>query len=398
VKKEVSQKDLYGIVDEVAKGRISRRQFMERGLAMGLSVSAVGQVLVACGTKDDAVSGASPAPMDETKPKQVNLWNWADYMDGATKKNFEKATGIKVVESYFDDNEALLTKLRAGGNAGGYDVMVPSDYMVHVLIMSGLIEPLNMEYIPNFSGVSKQMQNPKYDNPESPENNGNRYSVPYAWGTTGYAQRIDILTDDCTKWADLWNPAFEGKISMLNDERETLGVGLMKNGYSINTQNIDELNKAKEDLIAQVPLVRMYESVSPKSNIVKGIPLTHCWCGDIVLALWSGAVTTKTVNFVMAEEGMPVFTDCLVIPKKPGSSYGAHMFMNYLLDPKVQAPLQSWIGYFTPVPAAVDQIDPVVYTFAPTEEKLAEPTTEGYEDLGEFAIEYSNAWEEVRSV
>ena len=396
MKKEVSQKDLYGIVDEVAKGRISRRQFMERGLAMGLSVSAVGQVMIACGNKTTTDTATMP-PMDETKPSQVNLWNWAEYMEGATKKNFEKQYGIKVNETYFDDNEALLTKLRASGNSGGYDVMVPSDYMVHVLIMSGLVEPLDMTKLPNFSGVSQQFKAPKFDNPANPENKGMKYSVPYAWGTTGIGQRIDILKDNVTGWSDLWNPAYEQKISMLNDERETLGAGLKKNGYSTNTKNIDELTKAKEDLIAQIPLVRAYESVDVKGQMIKGTPLVHCWCGDVVLALWSEAVTLDTIKYIMPADGMPWWVDNLMIPNGPSSRYGAHLFMNYLLDPKVQAPLQSWVGYYTPVEAAIAGVDPMIYSFAPTPEKMLDPTTEVYDDLGEFGVEYSNAWEEVRS-
>jgi spermidine/putrescine transport system substrate-binding protein len=409
VKKQVSEKvrekDLLEIVDEVAKGRISRRQFLERGLAMGLSVSAVGTVLAACGKKVNKNTSETMPSMDQTKPKSINLWNWADYMDNATKKNFTAKYGIQVKESYFDDNEALRTKLMAGGGAG-YDVMVPSDYMVHILIKSNLVEPLDIKgynsstpegFIPNFEGVGPSFKNPVYDDPK--EFGGFHHSVPYAWGTTGIGHRSDVLPAQITGWADLWNPAYSQKIDMLNDEREDLGAALKKNGHSLNTKVQSELDTAMNDLIKQKPYVRTYDSISPKSAMIKGMALTHCWTGDVVLALWSGAVTTKNLEFVLPIEGIPVFVDNLCIPPNPNSRYGAHLFINYLLDPAVQAPLQAWIGYFSPVPAAVPMVkklDSNVYAFAPTPEQLALPTTEVYNDLGDFAQAYATAWQTVK--
>jgi spermidine/putrescine transport system substrate-binding protein len=404
---KVPEKTILEIVDEVAKGRISRKQFLERGLAMGLSVSAVGTILAACGKKvatGNKVTTTMPA-MDTTKPKSINLWNWADYMDNATKANFTKKYGIKVNESYFDDNEALYTKLIAGGGRG-YDVMVPSDYMVHILIKSNLVEPLDIKgfnpstpegFIPNFEGVGPTFKNPVYDNPT--EFGGFHYSVPYAWGTTGIGHRTDVLPATITGWTDLWNPAYSQKIQMLNDEREDLGAALKKNGFSLNTEVQSELDTAVADLIKQKPLVRAYDSISPKSAMIKGMALTHCWTGDVVLALWSGAVTLKNIAFVLPVEGIPTFVDNLCVPTNPSSRYGAHMFMNYLLDPTVQAPLQAWIGYFSPVPAAVpllQKLDSNVYAFAPTEAQLALKTTEVYNDLGSFAQNYSTAWQTVK--
>jgi spermidine/putrescine transport system substrate-binding protein len=407
VKKQVSekvpQKDLLGIIDEVAKGRISRRQFLERGLAMGLSVSAVGTVLAACGKKVTTANQTETMPtMDITKPKSINLWNWADYMDNATKANFTKKFGIKVSSSYFDDNEALYAKLIAGGGQG-FDVIVPSDYMVHILIKSNLIEPLDIKgyhsstpdgFIPNFDGVKESFKNPIYDDPK--EFGGYHHSVPYAWGTTGIGWRNDVLPGSITGWNDLWNPAYSQKIQMLNDEREDLGVGLIKNGFKINTQVQSELDTAAADLIKQGPLVRAYDSISPKSAMIKGMGLTHCWNGDVVLALWSEAVTKNNLKFVFPVEGIPTFVDNLCIPTNPSSRYGAHLFINYLLDSAVQAPLQSWIGYFSPVPAAVPNVDKIVYTYAPTEAMMALPTTQVYNDIGAFAQNYAAAWLQVK--
>jgi spermidine/putrescine transport system substrate-binding protein len=393
-KRHISENELEGLVTEVARGRISRKQFLGRAAALGLSAGAIGSVLAAC--NDDSGGGggasASPEPVVSTaKPDKLFLYNWSDYMTNKCKKDYQKQSGIEVVETYYDDNEALLTKLQAG--ARGYDIIVPSDYMVHILIKTGLLEPLDMSLIPNHDQyVDPKFQNPEYDNPE--ENGGNKYSIPYQWGTTGYAVRVDTFKDPVSKWADLWNEAYKGQIQMLNDERETMGVGLMKNGYSINSTSEEEVTKAKDDLIVQKPLVRAYDSTAPKRAMVQGVPLVHCWNGDVVVALWAG-LTPEQINYVMPEEAFPIYVDCLCTPVGAPSRYWAHDFMNYVLDPATQGPLSTWIGYFTPVTSAVPDVDPIVYTFAPTEEDLERG--EIYNDLGNFSRVYTEAWAEVKS-
>ena len=175
VKPATKEKDVVGLVNEIAGGRMSRRQFIERGLAMGLSVSAIGTILAACGRKSQSVSTASLPPMVTTKPKALNLFNWSDYMSPGVKKSFQKTTGIAVNETYYADNETLLAKLKLG--ATGYDVIVPSDYMVHIMLMSGLLQPLDMKYIPNYDKyVGQIFKDPPYDDPK--QNGGMKYSVP----------------------------------------------------------------------------------------------------------------------------------------------------------------------------------------------------------------------------
>jgi spermidine/putrescine transport system substrate-binding protein len=177
VKPSTKEKDVVGLVNEIANGRMSRRQFIERGLVMGLSVSALGTILAACGRKTQSVSTATLPPMVTTKPKTLNLFNWSDYMAPAVKKGFQKTTGISVNETYFADNESLLAKLKLG--ATGYDVIVPSDYMVHIMLMSNLIQPLDMKYIPNYDKyVAPLFKDPPYDKPS--ENHGMKYSTPFA--------------------------------------------------------------------------------------------------------------------------------------------------------------------------------------------------------------------------
>jgi spermidine/putrescine transport system substrate-binding protein len=397
----MNDRDLEGLVNELRDGRVSRRQFMEKALVMGLTVSGVAAVLAACGqsgTSANTSAGASPSlpPMGEATDT-LHLYNWSDYMDPATKKKFTKKTGIKVVETYFDDNEALRAKLQAG--ARGYDVIVPSDYMVHILLKSKLVEPLDMSAIPNFANVGEKFVKPVYDNPD--ENGGLKYSVPYQWGQTGVSQHLDKIPTQITKWADLWNPAFKDEIYMLNDERETMGVGLMKvtgDPKSINTTDQATIDKAVQELIAQKPLLRGYDSVNMKRNIVAGTPLVHCWNGDIILALNAG-VPPKDLVLVACEEGIPLFVDNLAIPVGAPNRKGAHMFLDFILDVKVGASNTAWVGYYSPLPDSVplvNEIDPNVMRYVP-DQQMIDAKGEFYQDMGALASMYTTAWQTVKS-
>jgi spermidine/putrescine transport system substrate-binding protein len=395
-------KDLQGLVSELKYGRISRRQFLYRALAMGLSVPAAGTILAACGSSSSTSSGgsASPVAMDTTKPSKLYLYNWADYIAPATVKNFKKQTGITIVESYFDDNESLLARLKAG--AGGYDLIVPSDYMVHIMWMSGLLEPLYMKYIPNFVNVMPKFQHPAFDpgkgTPDSP-----KYSVPWQWGTTGIGYRKDKVNPAPTKWANLFPPQadpWKGQIDMLNDERETPGVALQMLGYSINSTDQNQLNQATQALIQQKPLVRQYDSVNMKRNLSAGVPLVHTWYGDALLAMhYAGK---NKVGYDLPEEGFTIWVDNLCIPKGAPSPYAAHLFMNFVLDPMNAAELVDYIWYLSPVVGMTELLPKIDKTSGqfladhiPTDAELQRGET--MNDVGAFARNYTDAWAKVKS-
>ena len=394
VKPTTKEKDVVGLVNEIANGRMSRRQFIERGLVMGLSVSALGTILAACGRKTHSTSNATLPAMDTTPPKAINLFNWSDYMAPSVKKSFQKTTGIAVNETYYADNETLLAKLKLG--ATGYDVIVPSDYMIHIMLMSQLIEPLDMKYIPNYDKyVGPIFKNPPYDNPS--ENGGMRYSVPFQWGDTGIAVRKDKLTDPISSWTDLWNPKYKDQIDMLDDEREDLGAALKMLGHSYNSTSQSELDAATQKLIEQKPLVRTYDSTNMKRAIASGLWLTMCWNGDALMALdeMGGKSALHLLDWVLPSEGYGRFVDNLAIPVGRKSRYGAHLFLNYCLDPKIQADLVDYIWYNSPVPDSRQYTDPFALTFVPTDEDLKR--SENFEDLGAFAGNYAAAWRSFKS-
>ena len=150
-----NESDLVGLCTEVRRGGITRRQFVERALVLGLSAGAVGALAAACGGSSGSPDQTETVqPMDQTMPAEVTFYNWTDYLAPGITKDFKKATGIEVKESYFTANEELLAKMKAG--SAGYDVIVPSDWMVSVMTKSKLLEPLDMKYLPNLQYVGKE--------------------------------------------------------------------------------------------------------------------------------------------------------------------------------------------------------------------------------------------------
>jgi spermidine/putrescine transport system substrate-binding protein len=269
-------------------------------------------------------------------------------------------------------------------------VIVPSDYMVHIMIMSGLLEPLDMSSIPNFEYVLPEFQHPSFD----PETDGKKYSVPWQWGTTGIGYRRDKVGAAPAAWADLWEVAGDQQLNMLNDERETPGAALKMLGFSLNTTDRAQLDQAVDKLIEQKPLVRQYDSINMKRNLIAGVPLVHSWNGDALLAM-DGAGPGK-VGWSLPEEGYTIWIDNLAIPQGFKSKYGALLFMDYILDPKVMAELTDWIWYLPPEPDAEKHMTTkLVLDTIPTEEVLQRG--EIINDVGAFARNYSDAWARVKS-
>jgi len=389
------ERDLAGLCTEARRGGISRRQFIERALLLGLSASAVGALAGACGTGGEPAAGGTVPPMDETKPSEVSFYNWTDYLAPGIAKDFKKTTGIEVKETFFTANEELLAKLKAG--VTGYDVIVPSDWMVSVMIKSGLLEPLDMKYLPNFKFVGEQFRNPVYDDKDG--NGGLKYSVPYFYGTTGYARRTDKVAEKTTDWTPLFDHANKGRINMLDSLRNVVGIGLFTLGHDPNTTDQAELDEATAKMVAQKPLVATYDSVNMKRAIAQGQHFVHCWDGDALMAIdvLGGDDEAKAlVDFVRPSDGYFKWVDNMVCPVANSSRYGAHLWMDYLMDPKVAGKNASWVWYLSPIaPASWEYTDEFALSITPTDEELAR--AQNMRDLGEFQAAWDEAWRKIKA-
>ncbi|GAK53894.1 extracellular solute-binding protein, family 1 [Candidatus Moduliflexus flocculans] len=315
----------------------------------------------------------------------LNVYNWDDYIDEQTIPEFEKAFNVKVNYDVYDSNETLLAKLQAG--ATGFDVIFPSDYMVEIMIKLGLLEPLDKSKISNCATLDPAFLNQPFDP-------GNQYSLPFAFGTVGIGYRSDKITKPVDSWKVLFDPQYEGRIVMLDDVRETLGVALKLVGGSINTKNPDELEKAKEMILKQKPLVKAYLAGQAEQLLLSGDAwLVHNWSGDIYRA----AAENPAIAYVIPEEGSTKFLDNFAIPVSAQNKELAHQFINFLLQPEVDARIHNKVYFLSTNKAAFPLLDPALRATLETLSPELLGKLEFVQDLGKETRFWDKIWTEIKT-
>ncbi|MFS8571965.1 MAG: spermidine/putrescine ABC transporter substrate-binding protein [Clostridia bacterium] len=316
----------------------------------------------------------------------LNIYNWADYLDDAVIREFEREYGIRVIYNVYSNNEELHARLRGG--ASGYDVIFPSDYMAEVLIAEGLLQPIPREAVPNLAYIDERF----LDLPFDP---GNQYTVPYLWGSTGIGVNTRYVKEPVDSWDILWDPKYRGRIAMLNDPREVFGVALKRLGYSANTRDLEALEKAKELLVEQKPLVLAYDSDNTEILLVsEEVWLAHGYSGDVLRAMEDN----PDITYVVPKEGGLLWMDVMAIPKTARNVDGALKFINFILRPDIHARLAEANQYPTPNRAAWEYHDeefrqnPAIYVPDDVMERM-----EWIEDLGDMATVVDRLWTEVKA-
>lgn len=316
----------------------------------------------------------------------LNLYSWVDNFDEDMIKKFEEENNVKVNYTNFANNEELLAKLKAGG--ADYDLIQPSDYMVASMIKQDLLEPLDLNNIPNFQYVTDRFKNPEYD----PDN---KYSIIYTSGVTGIAYNKKYVTEEPKHWEDLWNAKYKGKVLLLDDNREVIGMSLKKAGKSNSSTNDEEISAAVDDLRNLVPNVLAFDTDSIKQKMIA----EEGW----IAMMWSGdAAFTQAENpdieFVVPEEGSTIWSDNYAIPKGAKNKALAEKFINFMLDPQNSAKNYESIGYSNPVTEA-KQYQSEEYNnnhmINLTDEELGR--TEWLLDVGDKIQMYDRFWSELKS-
>jgi spermidine/putrescine transport system substrate-binding protein len=341
----------------------------------------------------DAPAAASERCGDASQlSDSISFYNWSDYIDPEILTMFEEECGVEVVYDTFSSNEDLLAKLQGG--ATGYDLIVPSDYMVTIMVQLGLLKELDHANIPNLAHIHERFLDAPFDP-------GNRYSVPYQWGTAGIGYDADQVTPPPTSLAAFFDPAqaegYAGKLSLLNDSRETIGAALKYLGYSMNSTDPAQLEEAKQVILAIKPYVLTFDSDTYSDLLVSGeTVIGHGWNGGFYQAIFENE--DRNIAFVVPEEGLTLFTDNLAIPASAPNPYTAEVLINYLNDPEIAAMITNFTYYASPNQAAlefiVDEIknDPGIY---PPQEVL--DNTEFIVDVGEATQLYERIWTEIKA-
>ncbi|GAB4167204.1 MAG: hypothetical protein Fur0032_05110 [Terrimicrobiaceae bacterium] len=321
--------------------------------------AAAALLLAACGKAPEPPAASQPAPSAEeaatpsadvaatpapsapaepvnNEPKELRVFCWSEYIPQSVIDQFTKETGIKVSVANYASNEEMLAKLLAGG--GSFDIIQPSEYVIQGLIKEDALEPLDKSLIPNLKNIDPAFLGMQFD----PEN---KFTVPFMAGTVGIVVNTELITDEIKGFADVFQEKHKGNIVVLDDAREIVSWGLLSQGIPINDVSDENLEKVKTLLQQWIPLVKVYDSDSPKTALLNGdVALGVVWGGE-------GAIlynTDKKFQWVLPAEGTHLFVDSLAIPKGAKHPLNAMAFMNYILRPDVSAAISAEFPYTNP--------------------------------------------------
>ncbi len=335
-------------------------------------------ILSACGGSSGGENGV------------VYVYNWGEYIDPETIEMFEEETGIKVVYDEYETNEIMYPKVEAG--AVNYDVVCPSDYMIQKMIDNDLLQEINWANIPNASNIGEQYyeQSEEFDP-------GNKYSVPYCWGTVGILYNKTMVDEPIDSWTVLWDEKYENNILMQDSVRDAFMVALKVNGHSMNSMDEAELQAAKDLLIEQKPLVQAYVVDQVRDKMIGG--------EAAIGVIYSGeAIYTQRENpdleYVIPKEGTNVWIDSWCILKDAENVENAEKFIDFMCRPDIALMNFEYITYSTPNDAAKELIEDDDIRNS----TIAFPDLSQYENLETFSYlgeegdeMYNNLWKEIKS-
>lgn len=327
----------------------------------------------------------------------INVYNWGEYIstgaeDGTLNVNgeFEKLTGIKVNYTNYATNEELYAKLKGGG--ASYDIIIPSDYMISKMIKEEMVQPLNLDNIPNFKYIMDNFRNPDYDRE-------NLYSVPYTWGTVGliYDSTVIDIPEEEIDWDILWNEDYLDQILMFDNPRDAFAIAELMLGYSLNTESPEELQAAADKLTAQKKVVQGYVMDEIFDKMAAGDAwIAPYYAGDALTILEQN----EDLRFVVPKSGTNLFIDAICIPSCAKQKEAAEMYINFLCEPDIAFANIDYICYSTPHSAAFDMLDEETRTSTvsyPDEDFIAEKT-EIFVNLSDEANrEMQDLWTKMKS-
>lgn len=345
------------------------------------------------GDEGSGASGVTCAP-GETDG-DLSLFNWSEYIDPELLAAFEAEAGIKVIESFFDSNEAMQPIVMAGNS--GHDVIVPSDYMVSILIDAAgagenSVMPLIKDALPNLGNLAPEFASGL---PYDPTGD---YAVPYQWGTTGLGVDLQAAGQNVPHtWGLIFDRSLAeehgviGSVTLLNDPRETLGAALKYLGYSLNSTSEAELAEATALIADAKGWLTAFDSDQYDELLVTGeTTVAHGYSGNFIVQFGEADDPDRYTYFVPDEGGTRWVDNMMVVADAPHPC-SAHTFINFLLDAENGAALSNWNFYASPNAASLEFLDqellddPIVYP-----EDVSK--LEFIEDTGDYEINFSDAF------
>lgn len=362
---------------------VSKRKSLQRGLRLAIPLLLV--AVLASGGAFYYFAGAKDAGSEK-----LIVYNWGDYVDPKTIELFEEETGISVTYEEYETNEIMYPKILSGAIA--YDVVCPSDYMIQRMIENDLLAKLNLDNIPNIKNMdSIYMEQSRSFDPD------NAYSVPYCVGTVGILYNKTMVHEPVDSWDILWDSKYADSILMQDSVRDAFAVALKRRGYSLNSSKVDQLIQAKDDLIAQKPLVQAYIVDQVRDKMIGNeAALGVIYSGE------AGYTKRENPNleYVIPKEGSNVWIDSWVIPKNAKNKENAEKFINFMCRPDIALMNFEYLTYATPNKAAraliKDEETRNSKILFPNAEDLT--NCETFQFLGDDVDSYYNElWNKVKS-
>ncbi len=316
----------------------------------------------------------------------LHVYTWADYIKPELVARFEAEQGCRVVIDTFDSNESMYAKIKAG--ATGYDLIMPTSYMVSLMQSQGMLQPLDKAKIPNAARIDPEYLAIAVDKAMD-------HSVPYMITNTGIAYLQSKVKEFEPSWTMFSRADLKGRMVMLNDMRETIGAALKLLGYSLNTRSEEELAKARDVVLGWKANLAKFENEQYKSGIASGeFLLVHGYSGDILQV----QAENPDVAFAMPREGGTISCDDMVIPATAKAIDLAHAFINFLHDPKVAAENTEFTQYLCPNKDAYGLMseaiksNPAIFLSPELKAKC-----EVLDDLGADNAKWVKIWDEIKA-
>jgi spermidine/putrescine transport system substrate-binding protein len=290
------------------------------------------------------------APTETPLAQELILYNWADYMPQTVLDAFTAEYGVKVTYITYETMDEAIQNIKSGMT---YDVAVVEHDLIPDLAASGLLAGLDHRNIPNFKNISADFRDLTFDP-------GDNHSVSYSWGTTGLLVRTDLVKSPITRWADLWDKSYPGKIAVRPEPVELINLALKSLGYSLNSENPEELEAAYQCLLTLKPSLLFVPSddtdavdvlLSGQAVILLG------WPGDALYA----QEQSQAIQYVLPDEGTMLWGDRFVISAESPNKYTAEVFLNFLLRPEIGAQIVNENHYAIANEAAYSLINPEIF-------------------------------------
>lgn len=317
---------------------------------------------------------------------QLSLYNWGDYINPEVLSRFTAQTGIKVTLDTYGSNEEMLAKLQAG--ASGYDIVFPSVHMHDSMSVLGMLAKIDINQSPAFANIDPAFLRAKSD-PQG------QYCLPYAWGSVGILYNKNQVSKPLLSWADFFAEAEAGKkVILLDDMRESLGVGLIVNGHSVNSSSIEQIKQAADWLMARKSLISAFTYDSVPMVQSGDVAAAHYFVGGMMYVQQD----PQNLAYVIPEEGASLYQEDMCVLASAPNKDNAKRFMEFFLQPEIAALNAAQQMNGTPNKAALALLPPELRDnpqINPPPAVMAK--LQIFTDLGKGLKQYDRAWTKVRT-